>query len=93
MSFSCNGCGGELIGSGDAGYCGECSVAMNEGYEEAEARWFASCRKCMECANAFGPDPGDKCDAYDMPLSMVARKKKCKRFKEIDWSLEQNHPY
>ena len=93
MSFVCNGCGSDLIGSGDAGYCSDCSVAMNEGYEEAEGRWFSSARKCMGCNNAWGPDPGDKCDAYKMPLYMVKRKKKCKRFKEIDWSLEPNHPY
>lgn len=87
MSFSCNGCGAELNGTGDAGYCNECSVSMNEGLQEAEAEWFASCRKCMECINAWGPDPGDKCSEYDMPLDMVKRKKKCKRFKEINYSL------
>ena len=74
-------------------YCSECQQEEEWLQQEDEARWFASCRKCVECSNAWGPDPGDKCDAYKMPLYMVKRKKKCKRFKEIDWSLETNYLY
>ncbi len=88
MSFSCNGCGEELRGTGDAGYCNECSISMNEGYEIAEAKWYASAALCMKCANVFGPDPSDKCESYDMPLYMVKRKKKCKCFKEIIYNRD-----
>ena len=91
MSFSCNGCGAELRGTGDAGYCSSYSEKMNEGYEEAEARWFSKSRLCHMCGNAWGPDPCDRCDAYNMPLYMVARKKKCKRFKEYVQQLLESY--
>ena len=38
---------------------------------------------CVMCGNAEGPYWSDKCSHYDMPLSMVYRKKKCKKFSEI----------
>jgi len=81
MSYSCNNCGRELNGTGDAGYCNECSRQMNDAYLDSEAKWYSRSSLCQKCNNAWGPDSCDRCDAYDMPLYMVARKKKCKRFK------------
>ena len=37
---------------------------------------------CVICSNAEGPYWSDKCSHYDMPLSMVHRKKKCKHYIE-----------
>ncbi|KKK41793.1 hypothetical protein LCGC14_0809820 [marine sediment metagenome] len=45
-------------------------------------------RLCTRCANPDGPYMSDRCNAYKMPLYMVSRKAKCKRFKEINYKLE-----
>ena len=87
MSYECDQCGkGSVDKPGD--WCNECQQKAQWEYEEDQAQWFSSSAKCQQCSNAWGPDPGDHCSAYKMPLYMVKRKKKCKRFTEIDWSLE-----
>lgn len=45
---------------------------------------------CMMCDHAEGPYNNDRCMHYKMPLYMVYRQKKCKHFKEINWSYEIN---
>ncbi len=38
---------------------------------------------CMKCDQVDGPGYGDLCYAYNMPLYMVGRKRKCKHFSDI----------
>lgn len=81
MSYECPLCG--KIKSSPA-YCRECNKEAY--YAELDSRniWYKQCQLCLRCDNALGDHPDDKCLAYEMPLYMVARKKKCKHFTEPD---------
>ena len=77
-----------------------CTNKFCEYSEEAEEiRWREQEARnmdiglCHECANSEGPYLSDDCSAYKMPLFMVRRKKKCKRFTPIDWSKLQEVAY
>ena len=87
MSFDCDVCGKNPVDQYGL-WCSECQQREYDLGMESEGRWFSSARKCMECNNAEGSEPYDKCSEYGMPLYMVKRKKKCKRFKEINYNLE-----
>lgn len=90
--YECAECGkNEVDKPGE--WCSECQKQAEYEDQESEARWFAESRLCQRCACAWGPEPSDKCSAYNMPLWMIARKNKCKRFKEIDYSLEMHDYY
>lgn len=65
------------------GYCSECNKEAFYAELDSRAFWYKQCSLCLECANAWGDDPNDTCSAYDMPLKMVKRKKKCVHFKPL----------
>jgi len=83
MSYYCDECGKNPVDQYGS-WCSECQQREYDLGMETEGRWYNRSALCQKCNNAWGPDPGDKCDAYKMPLNMVARKKKCKRFKPIE---------
>jgi len=81
MSFECANCGkGEVDKVG--GWCYECQ--QDELYKliDLEDKWFSSSRLCQSCIFPDGGDADDKCEKYNMPLSMVKRKNTCKHFKK-----------
>ena len=82
MSFDCDNCGKNAVEKFGS-WCSECQQEEDFRSREAEALWFRSVALCMQCGNCWGPDPSDKCEAYNMPLSMVGRKRKCKKFYEM----------
>jgi len=85
--FECDECGkNEVDKPGE--WCNECQEKARLENSEWEANWYNKSQLCQKCSYCWGPDPNDKCGFYKMPLSMVARKKKCKHFKEIDYSKE-----
>jgi len=92
MSYYCDNCGKERAHR-PGEWCSECQEQAHFEYEAWQDKWFNDSRLCQKCNNAWGPDPIDTCGAYNMPLWMVKRKNKCKRFKEIDWSLEPETYY
>lgn len=83
MSFECDNCGKNEVDQ-PGKWCNACQERERYEEEEAYGRWHNSAQLCMRCNNAWGPDSTDKCGAYNMPLWMVKRKRKCKYFKEID---------
>ena len=87
MSYDCDCCGKNPVDMYGK-WCNECQQREQWLWEEDQARWFSQSAKCQQCSFAWGPDSSDLCGYYKMPLSMVKRKKKCKRFKEINWELE-----
>ena len=68
-------------------YCSKCQEEDLWAEQEALGRWYSESGLCQKCSNANEGGWDDKCEAYDMPLHMVKRKNKCKRFKEINWSI------
>lgn len=82
MSYDCDNCGKNSVDMYGK-WCSECQEKEKYAQEDSDARWYSESALCMKCGNAWGPDPPDKCEAYDMPLYMVKRKKKCKRFNEF----------
>lgn len=86
MSYNCDECGKNPVEQYGL-WCNECQQREAWLWEEDQARWFSSSAKCQQCGYCWGPDPSDRCEYYDMPLSMVKRKKKCKRFKEINYRI------
>jgi len=68
-------------------WCSECQKREFYLQQEDEARWYNSSALCQQCNFAWGCDPSDNCGAYNMPLYMVKRKKKCKKFREINYQI------
>jgi len=81
MSYPCDVCGKNLVDKFGE-WCSECQDEQYFLGMESEAIWYGESQKCQMCGNAWGPDPSDDCEAYNMPLYMVKRKYKCKKFKE-----------
>jgi len=90
--FECDNCGKNSVDK-PGKWCDDCQKREYYETQKYEAEWYSKSRKCQTCHNADGCDPTDKCIHYKMPLSMVARKKKCKHFKEIDYSKEVMEDY
>jgi len=86
MSYYCDNCEKNSVEQYGL-WCSECREREAWSQEESDARWYSRSRLCQNCNNAWGPDPGDMCNAYKMPLDMVARKKKCKRFNPLLYSI------
>lgn len=89
MSFYCGNCGKNCV-SKPGDWCDECQRRAFLDELAWEEEWYSESRLCQHCAFAWGPDPNDKCGAYNMPLYMVKRKYKCKYFKECEPCLEEN---
>lgn len=86
MSYDCDVCGkGSVDRPGK--WCNECQEKEHILEMESQADWFNASRLCQICGNAWGPDSCDQCGAYHMPLYMVKRKYKCKKFKDY-WDGE-----
>lgn len=84
MSYDCDVCGKNPVEQYGL-WCPECQQKEKWLAEESEGRWFSSSALCQKCNFAWGCDPSDRCGSYDMPLYMVKRKRKCKRFKPANW--------
>ncbi len=81
MSFECNCCGkGSVDKYGD--WCSKCQEEEFHAELNSQSEWYSKSRLCQTCNNSEGPDWNDKCIVYNMPLYMVARKNKCKHYKE-----------
>jgi hypothetical protein len=63
-------------------YCSDCQKEEEYAYQESEARWYSQSALCQRCMYSNCGEFTDKCSEYNMPLYMVARKKKCKHYKE-----------
>jgi len=86
VSYNCGECGKNPVEQYGL-WCSECQKREEWLWQEDQARWFNSSAKCQQCGYCWGPDPSDRCGYYNMPLYMVKRKKKCKRFKEINYRI------
>ena len=86
MSYNCDECGKNPVEQYGL-WCSECQKREYYLQMEDEERWYSSSALCQQCNSAGGGDPSDNCSAYNMPLYMVKRKKKCKRFKEINYRI------
>jgi len=79
--FDCDECGKNSV-SRPGDWCPKCQESELHSYLNDQAQWFSQCALCLRCSYAWGAEPSDKCEIYGMPLYMVARKNKCKHFKE-----------
>ena len=81
--FLCDECGKSGVKK-HGEWCNECQEKEWLAAQEYAENWYNSCAKCLECANATGPESCDKCIVYNMPLWMCKRKKRCKKFIPIE---------
>lgn len=81
MSFECDNCGKNSVDQ-PGKWCSECQEREYYAQLENEGLWFSQSRLCQRCIYAWGPGSTDTCEIYNMPLYMVARKNKCKYFKQ-----------
>ena len=81
MSFTCDCCGKGTVEK-YGGWCSECQEEELHAELNSQSEWFSKCRLCLTCTNMEGPDWNDECNHYKMPIYMVARKRKCKHYKE-----------
>lgn len=81
MGYECGNCGKGLVDM-PGKWCSECQEKEYYASMASESHWFNESALCQRCGNAEGPDSHDNCLAYNMPLYMVKRKRKCKHYKE-----------
>jgi len=79
--FVCEICGKRYVDR-PGGWCSKCQERERDEDKKSAAEWYNRSRLCQACDYCWGPDPGDMCGYYMMPLYMTKRKNKCKHFKK-----------